>query len=973
MGFLFPWMWVGAAAVGIPIALHFMFRSRYRTMPWAAMKFLLESIQQTSRRLQFQEYLLLFARMCLLLFLVLAFTRVVNVSPLGFGWLLLTVVVTAMALSWFLCPFWKLTASGKSNLLIFVVSQVGLLLGSAFMIGLLWSGPLLTTATAARTSGAGDAVDAVFIIDTSYSMSAHDGTLAAAQAASLNAQQATDDPYLAALKKYAAQRDANEERRAGGVSPLMTEPAGNDRTESPAPPSRGIITRLDRARAAALAILSRLPPHSTVRIISASDRASLLGPEIPSHLERAQELIDKLKVQHTATDFLPAMVQAAQELDRGHSPNKEIYLFSDMQASGWTRNADALKQTFAHIRKKEATVYLVRCGTREPRNVAIVGITAPHVPHTGASTDFSVHVRNTGTQPVKDLSVSLMVAGDRRSKETLPLREIQPGETRAVTLPVRLKQPGPAVLTAEVMADELEADNRFHQVIQVRDKVRVLVVDGTPHPEGPKEWASFYLMHALAPVVESQRPHHYVQPHVVSVGQAAAELLDNHDVCVLVNCALPGGKEDEPRAKGESLSPAFLDRLQSFVREEGRGLMIFVGDRVQSEACNQWLHVVLPGKLLGQVACDGVQSGRAADSQNDGLQLKTENTKRKTGPHVSFDQHSLQEAVFLQMKSDDHYQGLGEVRIKKVVRVVAGDPTAEGEEPASRQNEDAKPKTQDPRLKPQTVRVLLRYTNGLPAVLARQAGRGQVLLVTTSADRSWNDWSSVHGKTFVPFVDLSLVHLLQAQMQSHNYVAGQPIRWRTALEPERQRWSQPVGSAIYGHRQPGRQQRFRYFLRTPDLKEDVLPPQIEDGRAVLTTADTTRAGIYQIVRRPARGERATHAISGNASALRQDVHDADRSEEVIPFAVIADLRESENLEALSEDRIDQIVGTNPKPIHVTAGDDPAVFVEASRLRSEWTMYLLVVALLMGLGETTLACFCDRGRKWRTASRRATDE
>ena len=42
----------GAAAAGIPIALHFFFRSRYRTVPWAAMKFLLTSIEQTSRRLK---------------------------------------------------------------------------------------------------------------------------------------------------------------------------------------------------------------------------------------------------------------------------------------------------------------------------------------------------------------------------------------------------------------------------------------------------------------------------------------------------------------------------------------------------------------------------------------------------------------------------------------------------------------------------------------------------------------------------------------------------------------------------------------------------------------------------------------------------------------------------------------------------------------------------------------------------------
>src|SRR5579871_3231833 len=75
MGFLAPLMLWGAAAASIPIALHFFFRSRYRTVPWAAMKFLLESIEQTSRRLKFQELLLLILRVCLLIVLALALAR----------------------------------------------------------------------------------------------------------------------------------------------------------------------------------------------------------------------------------------------------------------------------------------------------------------------------------------------------------------------------------------------------------------------------------------------------------------------------------------------------------------------------------------------------------------------------------------------------------------------------------------------------------------------------------------------------------------------------------------------------------------------------------------------------------------------------------------------------------------------------------------------------------------------------------
>src|ERR1700692_1704589 len=72
---LLLWGPLALGAASIPIALHFFYRSRYRVVPWAAMSFLLTSIQQTSRRLKFQEILLLAGRVALLLLLALTMMR----------------------------------------------------------------------------------------------------------------------------------------------------------------------------------------------------------------------------------------------------------------------------------------------------------------------------------------------------------------------------------------------------------------------------------------------------------------------------------------------------------------------------------------------------------------------------------------------------------------------------------------------------------------------------------------------------------------------------------------------------------------------------------------------------------------------------------------------------------------------------------------------------------------------------------
>jgi len=212
MGFLAPYMLFGALAAGIPIALHFFFRSRYRTVPWAAMKFLLTSIEQTSRRLKLQELLLLMARVALLVLLALALARPLTSSAVGSG-----------------------------------------------------RGP----------------VDAVFILDTSFSMGARQGTQ----------------------------------------------------------------DRLDLAKEAALRVLDQLPPYSTAQVVTCADRAILLGPRASANLDQVRDVIQKVELTHLATDFAPGVAEASAALKRGNAANKELYLFSDMQKLGWEAQARAQEKS----------------------------------------------------------------------------------------------------------------------------------------------------------------------------------------------------------------------------------------------------------------------------------------------------------------------------------------------------------------------------------------------------------------------------------------------------------------------------------------------------------------------------------------------------------------------------------------------------------------------------------------------------
>ncbi len=428
MGFLAPFMLWGAAAVTIPIALHLFFRSRYRTVPWAAMKFLLTSIEQTSRRLRFQELLLLLLRCAVLVVLAVALAR--------------------------------------------------------------------PHSTVVRGAGQGDAVDAVFVMDTSFSMGASDGA----------------------------------------------------------------VSRLERARDAALKVIDQLPSHSTVQIIACADRAALLGPRSPANLDQARSLVQNLALTSLATDLGPGVAEAASVLQRGQASNKELYLFSDMQKLGWEQQAGSLHATLQELKEK-TTVFLVRCGTRKVANVAVVGITPQSgVPRPGERIGFAVLVRNTGSEPVLDLKLSLTVDGNDKQAETQALAKLDPGATRSVTLAAKLEKPGLRVLTARITHDDLDGDNRFDQVVLVRDQVNILVVDGGMQDRDPEKWSSFNLMNALMPVKDADRAKYHLQPRLVAPRLAAPALLAKSDLCILVNVA----RADRPEKVGRRAPGRFRRGVGQF-------------------------------------------------------------------------------------------------------------------------------------------------------------------------------------------------------------------------------------------------------------------------------------------------------------------------------------------------------------------------------------------------------------------------
>jgi Aerotolerance regulator N-terminal/von Willebrand factor type A domain len=750
MTFLTPLMLWGALAAAIPVAIHLFFRSRYRTVPWAAMKFLLTAVEQTSRRLKFQELLLLLLRMAMLVMLAIAFAR----------------------------PMLSLVIDG----------------------------------------GRGDSVDAVFVFDTSYSMGAQDGAK----------------------------------------------------------------TRMQRAQEHAITVIDELPAHSTVQIVTCAGKTkTLVGPRSPGNLDQAKHLVQNLELTHLATDLSVGVDLAKEVLSHGQASNKELYVFSDMQQSGFEQQAGNLRSTLGEL-KQAAAIRFVRCGTRPVRNVAVVGI----VPQTGvprpkARVGFAVLVRNTSDAMVENIDVSLAVDGDeKKNGGSARILKLDKNETTAVTINGLLEKPGLRVLTAKIASDQLEGDNRYDQVILVRDQVNILVVDGNYHETDPMRSSSYYLMHALL-LREADQPAKY-NARAVPARLATAALLKNQDICILVNCAVQG----KPGA--DALESSFVDALKPFVRE-GHGLVVISGDNVQAEPYNRIL-----GKKLGLLPTP----------------LKPAVKADKTNPFL-VDRRSFASApaAYWMFKDDpkiyknfDKIMVLQHLVLDEVAALKEREKLKEGDDP------DDNPFS-----------VLLRLNKGQPLAAMHKVGAGEVIFMATAAHPEgwidptaflpkWTDFGT--APEFFPFMYVTMNYLLHTETQTYNRVAGETLTYF-----------------------PKDKKDHAYYLIHPDRKKIDrlgLPTKTKAGY-VVTASDLPRAGVYHMTSLP-RGKDTPDAL---------DVKEAVKTG--IPIAVIPDLDESKNLATLTNAQINTQLDFTP--IHIVAGETASAADRLNSELTAWVLLVVLALVL----------------------------
>lgn len=438
--------------------------------------------------------------------------------------------------------------------------------------------------------------------------------------------------------------------------------------------------RFRQAQERARSLIANAGPKDRIALIAFSEGYEIVRP---LSLDRDAILADLASLQPTlhATNYVQALRGAASVLSGTADQEQAVALISDFQATGWNKSTDLVSLN--------AQLIPVDVADSDNPNVACVEVSVEPVVYTSKyDGKLLTKLTNFGNQS-QSVRVRFQLNGRLVEEKAIGLDRwaSQPVEFAGFNL-----LDGSNRATMEVEDDPLPLDNRFFFTIEKTERQAVLGLESAPGE-------SFYLQQALA--VSQHNPYALT---LKPAGRMALSDLEKARVVIL---------NDVTRLDATMVTP-----LKRWV-EQGGGLIIAAGRRIDANAFNQTLGDLSPASLDKSVTLGGGAFELLAQLD---------------ATHPIF-------APFAEGRSGN----FSTARFYGYVQ--------------------ATPKT--------TARVLARLTGGEAAVIENSLGAGKVLLLTSSLDTSWNDLPLL--PMYVPLVHQMLRYLHSVETRGW-YRLGEPVR-----------------------------------------------------------------------------------------------------------------------------------------------------------------------------------------------------
>lgn len=464
--------------------------------------------------------------------------------------------------------------------------------------------------------------------------------------------------------------------------------------------------------------------------------------------------IDQLNITHGSADVIGALKSIADSVNKplGTFTRREVYFVTDARRTAWpiptgdtTKPIDqtplgtltasaAWGRIFAN-----AAVNIIDVANKDDDNIAITSLSlSDGLPMINQDLAVTVQLQLYGKQARDKVPVELLLGRvqDRHGLKPIAqkLIDIQPNTNVNVTFSLdrlnRIKEPGTYLLQVRVGEDRLSVDNVRSMVIQVRDSVPVMVVNGKQAVE-PLERASEFLKRALNPFPENERT---ADSHVKITNINAREFQDagignlfkpDSPTEVVFLCDLP------------TISSNEVARLHAHLKRGG-SVVVSLGPNAGKnlEAYNRVLFDDGKGLLPGPLT-----SVRRATA-NEYFSLTADEEAFKQPPLNAF-------------RSEQERGSFSTPQFNQYVRM------------------ELPPNTAVRRIFTFSSSAKTANTDKLePAILEYPKHRGRMVLITSSLNTDWNEWPRT--LSYVPFIQ-ELLRMCVSNQNRLTVAAGEPV------------------------------------------------------------------------------------------------------------------------------------------------------------------------------------------------------
>jgi hypothetical protein len=354
--------------------------------------------------------------------------------------------------------------------------------------------------------------------------------------------------------------------------------------------SGGVGTLFARAKGRAQGLARQFPSDSELAFLVTSAGSVPRIGELEPDRARIVEAIERTTCSARPADFTAAMRQASLILAGSNKAHRRIYLFTDLQATGWEDGAGLPTEN-----APEVIVDDVAGGAVWDNRAIVEARVEPSAESGPGSIAVTAEIADYSKQGRPALGVTLRVDGSAVAQGTV---ELPPGGHARKRFLHSLPTDDVTAhnLVVEIDGDAFALDDRRQMHFEMARTLRVLAVDGDPRTTRNEDEAFFFetaLRNGVTGALVTSKLADDVSPDSLSA----------YTVVALLNVAAP--------------SQALASAIERFV-EGGGGLFVSVGDRVDTAIWNQRMAKLLPqplGLVRTAAALPGQRPGETVDER----------------------------------------------------------------------------------------------------------------------------------------------------------------------------------------------------------------------------------------------------------------------------------------------------------------------------------------------------------------------